>query len=250
MDIRQIKTLTLANMKARYRKTVAGFIWVVLNPIILYGVQSFVFKKFLKLDMPDYALFLLGGLIPWIFITSTLDMSASYLLVNGSLLKSFKIPPPSLIISLVLDNFINFLFAFMIILVPVYIHAARQSLAVLLIPIPVFTLIISIVSLSYFFSVLNIFYRDTKFVLNFALNIMFFITPIFYPVDYIPEQYKWIIEVNPLFHLINPFRIAIYEFSWNAFIISQLKGFGTAILSVTLAITYWKKKQNEFYIYL
>ena len=72
---RQLISLTLANMKARYRKTFAGFLWVILNPIILYSVQSVVFRKILKIELPDYSLFLLGGLLPWIFITSTLEMS-------------------------------------------------------------------------------------------------------------------------------------------------------------------------------
>ena len=80
--IRQLISLTFANMKARYRKTLAGFIWVILNPIILYSVQSIVFRKILKIDVPDYSLFLMGGLLPWIFITNTLEMSIPYLYNN------------------------------------------------------------------------------------------------------------------------------------------------------------------------
>ena len=57
----QVKNLTVANMKSRYRKTFAGFLWVVMSPILIYGVQSLVFKHFLKIDIPDYSLFLLGG---------------------------------------------------------------------------------------------------------------------------------------------------------------------------------------------
>ena len=73
LNWQQIKVLTVANMKARYRKTMIGFFWVVLGPILMYSVQAFVFQKFLKLELHNYYLFLLGGLLPWIFITSSWD---------------------------------------------------------------------------------------------------------------------------------------------------------------------------------
>ncbi len=87
----QIRDLTFASIKSRYRKTWAGFLWVILNPLLQFGVQSLVFKRFLKLDIPNYFLFLLGGLLPWIFFTSTVQMGTPIVVNQASLMKSFKI---------------------------------------------------------------------------------------------------------------------------------------------------------------
>src|ERR1035437_5970491 len=87
--IRQVRALTVANLKSRYRKTFVGFLWVILNPLILYGVQSLVFMKFLKLQVPNYTLFLLSGLLPWVFIVQSVEMCTSLIVINGKLFKSF-----------------------------------------------------------------------------------------------------------------------------------------------------------------
>ena len=72
-----ISTLTFSEMKGRYRNTWAGFIWVIINPILMFSVQALVFKHILRLNMERYYLFLLGGLLPWIFISSTLNMTCN-----------------------------------------------------------------------------------------------------------------------------------------------------------------------------
>ena len=113
---RQSIILAMANMKARYRDTIAGFIWVVLNPLIMFGAQSVAFKKFLRLDVPNYYLFLLGGLLPWIFLVNSLQMCTPVFEEKGPLLKSFKIQPLVVLSAQLFDNFVNFLFAFFILL--------------------------------------------------------------------------------------------------------------------------------------
>ena len=84
---RQVLALTRANLKARYRKTAAGFLWVVLNPLILYAAQSLVFERFLNLRVPRYSLFLGSGLLPWVFSAQTLEMCTSLFVTHGRLIR-------------------------------------------------------------------------------------------------------------------------------------------------------------------
>ncbi len=247
---RQLVSLTLANMKARYRKTFAGFLWVILNPIILYSVQSVVFRKILKIELPDYSLFLLGGLLPWIFITSTLEMSIPYLYNSHNLLRGFRINPFLLILCQVLDNFLNFLIAFVIILIPMMILTENQQSAFYYLPLPILVLLISIASISSLASLMNVFYRDTKFVLTFILNIMYFITPIFYPVEFVPTEYRWIIDMNPLFYLVEAFRSAVYNFEPSYFWMSLIKAFLISLFFALISFLYWKKRKNDLYYYI
>ena len=83
----QVWELTVASLKSRYRKTFAGFLWVVLNPLMMFGVQSLVFKTFMKIQVPDYHLFLLGGLLPWIFFSSTIQMGTPIFVTQSHLLR-------------------------------------------------------------------------------------------------------------------------------------------------------------------
>jgi lipopolysaccharide transport system permease protein len=248
--IRQLISLTFANMKARYRKTLAGFIWVILNPIILYSVQSIVFKKILKIDVPDYSLFLMGGLLPWIFITNTLEMSIPYLYNSHNLLRGFRINPFLLILCQVLDNFINFVVAFLVILIPVTMFSPYTDTAFYLLPLPILVLLVGIAAISSLASLMNVFYRDTKFVLTFVLNIMYFITPIFYPVEFVPQNYRWVIDLNPLFYLIEAFRSAVYGYDpvlfWPALGKAALVSFAFALIS----FIYWNRRKNDLYYYI
>ena len=247
---RQLISLTFANMKARYRKTVAGFIWVILNPIILYSVQSIVFRKILKITLPDYSLFLLGGLLPWIFITNTLEMSIPYLFNSHNLLRGFRINPFLLILCQVLDNFVNFLIAFFLILLPVIFLTNDTSSAFYLLPIPILILFLAIAALSSLASLMNVFYRDTKFVLSFGLNIMYFITPIFYPVEYVPKNFRWIVDLNPLYYLIEAFRSAVYGYNPAVFWFACLKAFGVTMGIVFISYIYWTRRKNDLYYYI
>lgn len=248
--IRQLISLTFANMKARYRKTIAGFLWVILNPIILYSVQSVVFRKILKIDVPDYALFLMGGLLPWIFITATLEMSIPYLYNSHNLLRGFRVNPFLLILCQVLDNFFNFVVAFLIIVIPVSILSPDEHSAYLLLPIPIFILLVGVAAIASLSSLMNVFYRDTKFVLTFVLNIMYFITPIFYPIEFVPLEYRWIIDINPLFYLVEAFRSTVYGFDpgyfWPAIAKASAVSLGFALFS----FLYWRRRKNDLYYYI
>ena len=107
-----ISTLTFAEMKARYRNTVAGVLWVMLNPLFMFGVHALIFKHILKIDVSRYYVFLLSGLLPWLFINSALTQTVNCFISLRDALLSFQIHPLSLILSKCLDCFFNFLLPF------------------------------------------------------------------------------------------------------------------------------------------
>lgn len=243
----QVKELTIASIKSRYRKTWAGFIWVILNPILMFGVQSIVFKKFLRLDMPDYFLFLLGGLLPWIFFTSTVQMGTPIFVQQAQLLRSFKINPWVVLGSQVLDSFINFTASFILIMLPFYFSSDKPLLSLLLLPVALLPLLLGTLSITVILSVLNVFYRDINFVMGFVFSLLFFLTPIFYPVSYVPDEYKWMVLVNPVNYFIEPFRSIIHTSNFDGFLLILGQSFAAAGVFILLALFVWKRKQNDFY---
>lgn len=242
--------LTIASIKSRYRKTLAGFIWVILNPLLLFGVQSLVFKKFLKLQIPDYYLFLLGGLLPWIFFTSTVQMGTPVFVSQSELLRSFKISPWVIISAQVLDGFINFLATLLLIFLPVYYLFEKNLLFLGLIPLALLPLLIGTLSITITLSLLNVFYRDINFIMGFVFNLLFFITPIFYPKEFIPTEYQWLTSINPVLLFIDPFRSIIYTQDFNELSYSLIKSFISCIIFTIVALLVWRRKRNDFYRYL
>jgi ABC-type polysaccharide/polyol phosphate export permease len=242
----QVRDLTVASLKSRYRKTFAGFIWVVLNPLLMFGVQSLVFKTFMRIQVPDYNLFLLGGLLPWIFFSSTIQMTTPLFVSQSHLLRSFKINPMVIFGSQVLDNFINFVASFLLIVLPFYLATGRDFSTLLLLPLALIPLLIGTLSIGVALSTINVFFRDTNFVMGFIFNLLFYVTPVFYPKEYIPTNWQWIVDFNPAIYLLNPFRSLIY-FGDGTFWMASLKGFGVSLVLFLTAVIIWKRKRNAFY---
>lgn len=251
MEIRsffnQTLELTLASIKARYRKTWAGFLWVILHPVLLFGVQSLVFKNFLGLNVPDYYLFLLGGLLPWIFLTSTILMGTPVFVSQSPLLKSFKINPWVILCAQVLDSFLNFIMSFVLILLPFYFVSDNSILHLLVLPIALLPLLMGAFGLTVSLSVLNVFYRDINFVMGFLFNLLYYITPIFYPRSFIPEKFHILVDLNPFIYFIEPFRIIIHSSDLLGISTALLKSYAGGIIALSVAFFIWRRKQNEFY---
>lgn len=242
----QAYVLTLANLKTRYRNTSLGFLWVLLNPILIYGAQSYAFGLILRLDVSHYNLFLVTGLIPWIFITQSIDMTTSSILVSAPILKSLPIHPVVIVISSVLDNFINFLAAFLILLVPLYINSGFAMQRLLLYPLTFILLTIAVCCLSFLLAMLQVFYRDSRYVVSLFLSISFFITPIFYPITFVPADMRWIVDYNFLYYFIRPFR-SVFNGEFTTF----LSDTGVALLIdsllVLVSVYIWKKFRASLY---
>lgn len=247
ITLRQIRELTRAQMIARYRKTWAGFFWVILSPILIYGVQAVVFKHVLKIEVIDYSVFLLGGLLPWVFTVTSLEMGIPSLSSARQVLTVFRINPVVIVASSLLDNWVNFVAAFLVVLIPNLFFKSTLSWGLFLLPLAAISLLIGVAGLVSILSLMNVFFRDVRHLVHLVTHILFFLTPIFYPEAYLPASLRWIAFLNPVYALIRPIRECVYQFSaprfWSAMTASALVAMGLAALSTY----YWVKKRNELY---
>ncbi len=245
-----ISTLTISEMKGRYRNTWAGFLWVIINPILMFSVHALVFKHILKLNMDNYYVFLLGGLLPWLFINSTLTMTCNAFITNREVLLSFQINPLLILASKVIDNFINFISPFLLLLIVLAFRDGFALAGLISLPLSMLVIVIGTFALSLFFSVLQVYFRDTQFILNFGLSILYFLTPIFYPEEMVPAHLSWIVKINPVYALIHPFQIALSNYDFHNLVDASLKSIFFSINIIFVSAYFWRKKRNELYLYL
>jgi len=243
-----IKTLTVAELKSRYRNTFAGLLWVMINPLILFSVHALIFKHVLKINVEKYYVFLLSGLLPWIFMSTLLLQSISIFVTKRESLLSFQIHPISLIISKSIDSFINFIIPFTLLFVILFSDNHFNIVGLLYVPLLMIIMFIGTITTAIILAVLQVFFRDIEYILSFVMNVMFFLTPIFYPRHLIPEKYQIFVDFNPFYAYIRGFKAALWEFSYQEINTAILNSLIFVSITSVLSLVFWKRFRNEIYL--
>lgn len=205
--------LILREIKARYKQSIIGYAWIIFNPLVQLLIYSFVFSVIFKFPTGGipYAVFLLAGLLPWIYLQLTLSTATLVLVDNASLLKKVAFPREILPYSIILSKFIDFFLASLI-LVAFMIFYQLPFHSTIFFVIPLFIIqIILMTGLALFFSSANLFYRDIQYVTNLILLIWMYLTPIVYPLSLVPKSYVWLYKLNPMVGIIEGYRSALFN---------------------------------------
>jgi ABC-2 type transport system permease protein len=190
--------MTEKELRARYKHTVFGFLWIFINPLLQMSVIGFVFQFFIKEPIKNYYFYLFSGLLVWNFFTLSLTKTTPSLVFERSLIKKAKFPHEVIPLSIILSNLINLLIALFIFLIPtLFLHIfVITRVAHLLLG---FCLLVTFTSgLSLLTSALNVRFRDVSFFVQALLIIWFYVTPIIYSVSVVPYKLMWIWRLNPL----------------------------------------------------
>jgi lipopolysaccharide transport system permease protein len=247
----QVRTLTSASLRSRYRNTFAGLLWVILSPVLMYTAQAYAFKIILKVNAENYPLFLLVGLLPWIFISSSLSMCTTLFMSQGRLLKSFPIHPMVLLLSVLIDNFVNFVISLVIILLALFIfYPGPLPLHLLLIPVPLISLFIATAGLTWIVASLQVFFYDLKFIVDFIMSVAFFLTPISYPAQFVGAENIWIVDYNPFAILLAPIQALSQNALPGNYTFLLVRSFLFSIAMFTVARLIWTSRRNMIYFRL
>ena len=224
---------------------------MILSPLLTFAVQLAIFHEFFGTRFSDYSIFLLSGLMPWIFLSQTLDMCVGLLVNSTGLMRSLALNPLAYILAQGFDNLINFVAVLAVLLLPAIALGWVPVFAPVLLLLPILALSIAAISAAWLLSMLNVFYRDTRFLVSFGLGLGFFMTPIFYPVSRVKEQVlRNLIVYNPVHGLIRPFRVVMLEFTWLDYLISVGTAFAIAAGLAALAFRFWKRRKIALYLSL
>lgn len=206
-----LSELTWREIKQRYKQSVLGYAWVMLNPFFQMIVMAFVFSKLLRvgeLGVP-YPIFLYAGLLPWNLLAQSLASSSNALVGNAGLLTKIYFPREVFVISTIFAKIIDFFLASIIFMVFMIFFQVPITLNILWF-IPIFLIqSLFMYSISLLISALNLMYRDIQYLLNLVILVWMYLTPVIYPVEMFPDRYKWIFQLNPMAIIINAYRQVI-----------------------------------------
>ena len=240
--------LVLLDLRTRYRRSVLGFLWTLLNPLLLMLVMWIVFSRFARRPADNYPLFLLSALMAWLFFQQSIERSLVSITGNQGLLQNIYIPKIVFPLTVVASNFINlvfFLFAYFVIALPTD-HGIPWT--VILLPFVLVMLLLLASGASLLMSSLTVFFRDFIHLSSVVLRMLFYLTPIFYTPDIFGPKAAMLFKLNPAYYPVQAIRSVLYYGSLPSPVDIAL-GFGTAILVFLTGLAVFTSTENRFIYY-
>ena len=206
-----IANLTSRQVNARYRGSVLGFLWTVLNPLLLMAVYSLVFTVYARMDMENYGAFVFTGLLPWLWFVSSLSEGAGAIVGNGSLITKAMFPPEVLPLVSVLANLLHFLFALPVLFVVLAIAGIPPSPSIVVLPLLLALQTIIMLGFVFLLAALNAQFRDVQHLLQNLLTFWFFLCPVLYPVSNVPAKLRAFHSFNFMGELVVAYQDVLFH---------------------------------------
>ena len=244
-----IWALALRELKVRYKRSVLGFLWALLNPVLSMAVLAIVFTTIIPTNIHHFAVFLMSTLLLYTFVVQSLSYAVESMVGNADLIKKVAVPKLVFPVAAVLSNVINLGLSLipLVILVLVFRHPFYWTW--LLIPIPLAALILLTLGATFFFATANVYYRDVSHIIQIVLQVLFYLTPILYTIEFINPKYRWLFWLNPLTFSLSDFRMYVYYGMLPSFA-SIAASFAVGIAALAVGFWLFRKYQHEFVFYV
>lgn len=198
--------LAMSEFKLRYKNSVLGFFWSLLEPLMMLIVLYVIFTNLMRVNVEYYQLFLLMGIVSWNLVSRGTSMSLNSILGKPSLVQKVYFPREVLVISSCITALLMSLLEFVVFAAFMIFFKVIPSITIIYFPIVLAVEFLLILGVSFGLAALNVYYRDVQHIWAVVLQAGFFAAPIIYPISIIPENYVWIIMLNPMTRIIDMLR--------------------------------------------
>ncbi|MBC7792501.1 MAG: ABC transporter permease [Clostridia bacterium] len=240
-----LSVLISSELKLRYRRSTLGFLWSMLNPLLMMIVITAVFSQVMRFQVHDYALLLLAGILPWTFISQTVSNSLMSIISKGSLLQKVYVPKSIFPLAGAAANLVNFVLSLVPLLGIGLVFGHGLSLSLIFLPVATLFVAMFACGLTLLFSCLNVFFRDFTHMTDVLMQALFYASPIIYTVEMVPEKFRPIFRFNPVSSLVECFRAPIYRGTFPTWADIGF-AFGAGCLSLLIGGYVFFRNENEF----
>ncbi|WP_256702538.1 ABC transporter permease [Paenibacillus sp. P32E] len=236
-------------MKIKYRRSVLGYLWSLLNPLLMMGVLIAVFSNIFRFDIPNFPVYLLAGQIIFAFFSEATSLSMNSILSAGPLIKKVYIPKYIFPLSRVISSFVNLLFSLVAMIIVIFATGAPITPAILLFPLPLLYILMFSIGMGLIMAVLAVYFRDMIHLYTVLLSAWTYLTPIFYPISAVPNYVKSIIYANPMYYFVEAFR-DIVLYSKLPDLQTNIACLSFSVLSIVFGLLIFYKNQHKFVLHI
>lgn len=241
--------LVVRDLKIKYRRSILGFAWSILNPLLMMIVITSVFQNLFRSNIEHFPIYYLTGYLFFSFVTESTNASLTSIIGSGSLIKKVYIPKYIFPLEKCIFSFVNMLFSFVATIIVLIVLKVPITPSFFAFPIPMIYLFVFSVGLSFFLAAANVFFRDVAHLYSVFTTAWMYLTPVFYPVDMLPDFMIEVLSFNPLYHYILYFRALVLG-NHIPDLRTNLICIGFSVIMLILGLIFFKKNQDKFILYI
>jgi len=240
--------LTWRDLKVRYKQSVLGILWAILQPMLSMVVFTIFFGGLAHIpsDGVPYPIFSYTALVPWTFFASALNVSARSMLSNGNMISKIYFPRIIMPLAAIMANLVDFFIAFVILIGMMFFYHIIPNINLLWLPVFLLLAIFTAVGIGLWLSALVVMYRDFGYLLGYIATFWQYVSPVIYPANMVPAKWQLLFSLNPMTGVIEGFRWALLG---TALDVSPLLFVVSGLISVVLFVTgmfYFKRMERVF----
>lgn len=245
-----LKHLVVRDIKLKYRRSILGYFWSVLDPLLSMIVMTIVFSTMFKRNIDNFPVYLFCGQLMFNFMKTSTTQAMNSINVNGALIKKAYVPKYIFIFSKVISSLVDLLFNMIALVLVMIATGAKFNWSNLLFPIVLIQLFIFSLALGLFLAQANVFFKDVQHIYNAIMMAWMYLTPIFYPIESLPESVCWCItHLNPMYFYVKQFRNIFYDgtLPQSEYVIG---GCIVALLALIFGTGIFLKNQDYFILHI
>ena len=205
-----LRELVQRDLTVRYKRSVLGFLWTMLHPLLLMAIFTAVFSHGFRFQMPHYATYFLSEYLGWLFFAQTTLTAMASLAWNGPLMRRVRVPLSIFTLSTIISGLVNFALSAILLLVVMAVTGTPITTKLFLLPVGVAILAVFTFGIALILTSVTAFFADVREMFQAAMPAMMYLTPIVYPLAIVPARFRVLIEANPLMYLLEIIRDPIY----------------------------------------
>lgn len=245
-----LKLLVTKNIKLKYRRSWLGYVWSILNPLLIMIVMTVVFSSMFKRNIENFPVYLFCGQLLFNYMNTSTTQAIFSINNSAALLKKTYVPKYMFTLARITSGLVDLLFSLGALVLVLIVTQSRITWYALLFPFVLLQLYVFCVGLGLFLAQANVFFKDTQFIYNAFVTAWLYLTPIFYPLEALPAAVQWgVTHLNPMYFFIGQFRALVYSGTMPEWYLI-VSGCVAAVVMLLLGMWSFIRSKDRFILYI